>query len=179
MMMAEDRNEYDWIFDYTMQYLESDNFDSIVMDFVDENCIVFENNEENKFSHTDIHIAFKEHVEALMATHLGEIGITTELFLESCEKARNNRRINQLVFERLACLDDFIVFKKLMIRRNLEIQLEAVREYCEMEGFKISIIECNNNHDDMDESKDDEKYNSHMVWYHDYYYCCLFINIWT
>lgn len=119
------------------------------MDFVDENCAVFENNEENKFSYTVIHTAFKEYVEVFMASNLGEIGITTELFLESCDKARNNRRINQIVFERLACLDDFMIFKKLMIRRNLELQLEAVREYCELERLKII-----NDYDDYTESKE-------------------------
>ena len=32
-----------------MQFLESDRFDAAIMDFVDEKCFVFDNEEENKF----------------------------------------------------------------------------------------------------------------------------------
>ena len=52
----------DWIFDYVLQFLESDKFDAAVMDFVDEKCYAFDNNEENKFIYTDIYHEFLEHV---------------------------------------------------------------------------------------------------------------------
>ena len=45
-----------------MQFLESDRFDAAVMDFVDERCDVFDNDEENKFIYTDIHREFMDHV---------------------------------------------------------------------------------------------------------------------
>ena len=32
------------------------------MDFVDEKCAVFDNDEENKFVYTEIHNEFKDHV---------------------------------------------------------------------------------------------------------------------
>ena len=34
-------DENDWLFDFVLQFLESDRFDSAVMDFVDEKCEVF------------------------------------------------------------------------------------------------------------------------------------------
>jgi ankyrin repeat protein len=52
----------DWIFDFVLQFLGSDRFDAAVMDFVDENCHIFENNEENKFIYTDIYQEFLDHV---------------------------------------------------------------------------------------------------------------------
>jgi hypothetical protein len=64
--------EYDWLFDFALQFLESDKFDAAVMDFVDEKCFVFDNDEENKLIYTDIHGEFKEHIEALMSSNLGE-----------------------------------------------------------------------------------------------------------
>jgi hypothetical protein len=45
-----------------LQFLESDKFDAAVMDFVDEKCYVFDNDEENKFIYTDIYHEFLEHV---------------------------------------------------------------------------------------------------------------------
>lgn len=122
-----EKDEYDWIFDYALQFLESDKFDAAVMDFVDEKCVYFENTEENKFIYSDIHDEFRQHIEVLIASNLGELGLTTELFFESCQKARNRRDINQTVFERLTAIDDFQTFKKVMTKRNIELQIEAMQ----------------------------------------------------
>eukprot|EP01031_Cornospumella_fuschlensis_P042893 gene42893-52410_t len=124
------RNEdYDWIFDYTLQFMESDKFDAAVMDFVDEKCEAFDDEDENKLIYTSIHREFCEHVDALITSNLAEVGITGELFLESCEKARSGRDINATVFERLVAMDDFPTFKKIMVKRNKELQLESLRYY--------------------------------------------------
>ena len=121
--------DYDWIFDFVMQFLESDRFDSAVMDFVDEKCFVFEDIEENRFIYTDIHKEFRDHIEALISSNLGELGITSEHFFESCDIGRNNRDINKQVFERMIAMEDFETFKKLMTKRNMELQLETIRLY--------------------------------------------------
>ena len=122
-------DEHDWIFDFVLQFLESDKFDASVMDFVDEKCFTFENEEENKFEYTDIHKEFRDHIEALISSNLGELGITSEMFFESCEKGRNNRDINKQVFERMIAMEDFETFKKLMTKRNMELQLGAIQSY--------------------------------------------------
>ena len=124
-MSADDEN--DWIFDFVLQFLESDKFDAAVMDFVDEKCFVFDNEEENKFIYTDIHHEFREHIEALISSNLGELDITPEMFFESCQNGRNNRDINRQVFERMIAMDDFQTFKKIMVKRNIELQLEAMQ----------------------------------------------------
>ena len=106
-------DEYEWIFDYALQFLESDKFDALVMDFVDERCFLFDDEEENKLEYTQIHKDFCEHIEFIMTENLGEFGITNELFLESCQKARGDRDINMTVFERLLAMEDFQVYAKL------------------------------------------------------------------
>jgi hypothetical protein len=121
--------EFDWIFDFVLQFLESDKFDAAVMDFVDEKCIIFDSEEENKFIYTDIHRDFRDHVETLISSNLGELDISLEKFYESCVKGRHGRDINQAVFERLIAMDDFTTFKRLMVKRNMELQLEALRTF--------------------------------------------------
>jgi hypothetical protein len=130
--------DYDWIFDFVLQFLESDKFDAAVMDFVDEKCFVFDCEEENKFIYTDIHREFKEHIEALISSNLGELGITPEILLDSCERGRNGRDINKQVFERMIAMDDFQTFKKIMVKRNVELQLEAMQSFAEFEGEEYS-----------------------------------------
>lgn len=127
--MSRRNEDFDWIFDFALQFLESDKFDAAVMDFVDEKCDVFTDDDENKFIYTDIHKEFCEHIESLITANLGELGITNELFLESCEKGRQGRDINTTVYERLTAMDDFQTFKKIMAKRNTELQLESIRTF--------------------------------------------------
>ena len=98
-------------------------------DFVDEKCEIFDNEEENKFAYTDIHREFKEHVDALLSSNLGELGVTPELFYEACAKGRNSRDVNRTVYDRMIAMDDFQTFKKIMVKRNMELQMEAPAIY--------------------------------------------------
>lgn len=119
--------EEDWLFDYVLQFLESDKFDSVIMDFIDEKCEVFDNEEENKFIYSEVHQEFREMVETMIASNLGELGVSVDMFFEACEKGRNKRDINQAVIERMIAMDDFLTFKKIMVKRNMELQLEALK----------------------------------------------------
>ena len=91
----------DWVFDFALQFLESDKFDAAVMDFVDEKCDVFDADDENKFIYSDIHREFRDHIEMHITSNLGELGITPQMFYDSCERGRHSRDINRAVFERL------------------------------------------------------------------------------
>lgn len=75
-----------------------------------------------------IHEKFQEVVEGLLTTHLEEVSITPESFSVACEKARYASRSNKVVFEQLTAMTDFLTFKKLMVKRNMELELEAVQE---------------------------------------------------
>ena len=109
-------------------FLESDKFDAAVMDFVDEKCDVFDSEDENKFIYSDIHNEFREHIEALITSNLGEVGVTVEMFYESCELAGQSRDVNRAVFERMLAMEDFNTFKRIMVKRNMELQILAMQE---------------------------------------------------
>jgi hypothetical protein len=148
--------EYDWIFDFVLQFLESDKFDAAIMDFVDEKCFVFEEEDENKLIYTDIHREFCEHVEALISSNLNEVGISNEQFLESCEKARSGRDINATVFERLVAMDDFQTFKKIMTKRNTELQLEAIRTFKVNTPFPTKSVKLSTKSNESKRTEEDE-----------------------
>ena len=101
----------DWIFDFVFQFLESEQFDSAIMDFVDNNCHHFSEDEENRLIYTSIHNDFTKVVEKLLTDNMGELGISNEKFFEICDQGRSQRDINSNVFERLIAIDDFAVFK--------------------------------------------------------------------
>ena len=51
-------NESDWLFDYMMETFQSPSWEVPVMTFIDENCLIFDNDDENKFAYTDKHKEF-------------------------------------------------------------------------------------------------------------------------
>lgn len=69
-----DIDEYDWLFDHVMQFLESEKFDGVIMDFIDEKCEYFDSEEENKFEYTDLHAEFRDLIEAMLTSTLSELG---------------------------------------------------------------------------------------------------------
>jgi hypothetical protein len=54
--------EYDWVFDFVMGYLASEEFSSAMLDFVDGACVHFTETEENLLIYSDIHEEYKDHV---------------------------------------------------------------------------------------------------------------------
>lgn len=87
-------------------------------------------------------------MEGLLEAHLTEIGVAPEDFVEICSQARYGRDVNRMVFDQIMAVDDFTskpacclgrksrkltamcpcaAFKKLMQKRNMELELEAVK----------------------------------------------------
>ena len=107
--------ESDWLFEYIDSVMKSPAWDSEVMGFVDDNCCVFDNEEENKLEHSVVHEKFQEIIDGLLTAHLQDVSVTAEAFAEACERARYASRNNRAVFEQLMAMTDFLTFKKLMV----------------------------------------------------------------
>jgi hypothetical protein len=120
----------DWLFDYMLGVFKSPSWEVPVMEFIDANAHHFTPADENKLVYTDVHRQFCELVDRLLEEHLAVVGITAEEFVEVCMRARakRNNDFNALVFEHLLAVDDFLTFKKLMCKRNAELEMETIRQ---------------------------------------------------
>ena len=65
-MASTEEEENIWLFDSVTQYLKGPEWAVPVWDFIDENCIVFDSEEENKMEYTSIFNLFREMVEHRM-----------------------------------------------------------------------------------------------------------------
>ncbi|KAL3658801.1 hypothetical protein V7S43_016169 [Phytophthora oleae] len=129
--------ESDWVFDYVLNLFRSPAWELPVMCFIDDNCASFDTDEENKFIYTELHAQFRELVENVLGSHLAEMGLTATDFATICEKQRDSERaaggsvsdgVSADVVNQILAMDDFLSFKKLMVKRNLELELEAIKE---------------------------------------------------
>lgn len=57
---VDDVTDKDWLFDFLLSVFKSPQWDVAVMGFIDENCAVFDGDEENKLSYTSLHHQFKD-----------------------------------------------------------------------------------------------------------------------
>mmetsp|Transcript_16248 Transcript_16248/g.37453 ORF Transcript_16248/g.37453 Transcript_16248/m.37453 type:complete len:371 (+) Transcript_16248:75-1187(+) len=97
--------------------------------FVDENCGIFEDIEENKLVYTDVHNAFKQLIDNLLAVHLTELQIPTEYFLLFCQQGLDgSNQLHRSLVEQLISADDFLIFKAMMVKRNAELNRELLAQ---------------------------------------------------
>ena len=67
---------------------------------------------------------------------MAELDITQEQFLEACDKASSNPKHHKIVSQIMA-VENFVSFKKLMIKRNTELNEEALKMMLQKEQEQL------------------------------------------
>ena len=65
------RKNCDWIVDCVSSILVSPRWEAEVLSFIDENCIIFDNEEENKLQFTNVHRDFIDLVDSVLKESIG------------------------------------------------------------------------------------------------------------
>uniref|UniRef100_H3C0M9 Cilia- and flagella-associated protein 36 n=1 Tax=Tetraodon nigroviridis TaxID=99883 RepID=H3C0M9_TETNG len=123
--MAEDDRE--WVFESIVGYLGSPIWLIPINEFIETKSLVFDDEEENKLSYTDIHLQYKTLVERLLDNYMKEVGISEQQFLDACTSPFAKSKTMQSVFQPILATDDFQMFRSMMAQKNLELQLQALR----------------------------------------------------
>lgn len=134
--MAEDS---EWIVESIAGYLGSPEWLIPVTDFMENKCTVFDDEDENKLTYTEIHQQYKHLVEKLLETYMQEVGINELQFMEACSSPFAQSKTLQTVFQPVLATDDFQMFRSLMVQKNMELQLQALRVIKERNG---ALPEC-------------------------------------
>merc|ERR1712048_1157060 len=93
----------------------------------DENCVIFDTEEENKFTYTDVHNEYQTLVDSLLVDHLASLGMNPEQFYEAVTHP-GHAKYSKIVQEHVLGLQDFMVFKKQMVKRNMELENLALKQ---------------------------------------------------
>ena len=116
-------------------FLRSPRWKTPVMSFIDEYCTTFDDEDEHKLEFTKIHnVSFKFHsillpfcqqdfkkiVEELLEELMNELGVSDTQFVEACQKAEANP-IHKKIVDQIMAVDNFLAFKRLMVKRNQEL----------------------------------------------------------
>ncbi|XP_076016587.1 cilia- and flagella-associated protein 36 isoform X2 [Genypterus blacodes] len=135
--MAADDNE--WVVESIVGYLGSPEWIVPVTDFMENKCTVFDDEDENKLSYTEIHQQYKNLVEKLLENYMQDVGLSEQQFVDACSSPFAKSKALQVVFQPVLATDDFQVFRSLMVQKNMELQLQALRMIKERNG---ALPEC-------------------------------------
>jgi len=125
--MADEQEDLEHISKFVMRLLQSPTWVTPIANFIDQNCSIFEDVEENKLEYTRIHNEFRTLIDGLLAGHLEELSVTTEQFTRFCEHGlTGNNELYRNIAEELISVDDFLVFKAMMVKRSADIHREAL-----------------------------------------------------
>ncbi|KAI5610051.1 cilia- and flagella-associated protein 36 [Silurus asotus] len=129
--MAEDS---EWVVESIAGYLGSPEWLIPLTDFMENKCTVFDDEEENKLSYTEIHQQYKQLVEKLLENYMQEVGISEQQFLAACSSPFAKSKSLQALFQPVLATNDFQMFRSLMVQKNVELQLQALRVIKERNG---------------------------------------------
>lgn len=128
--MAEDS---EWVPESVAGFLGSPDWLIPLADFMENHCSVFDDEDENKLSYTEVHQQYKLLVERLLENYMQEVGISEQQFLRACSSFTGSKDL-QAVFQPVLATDDFQMFRSLMVQKNMELQLQALHVIKERNG---------------------------------------------
>ncbi|XP_039535242.1 cilia- and flagella-associated protein 36 isoform X1 [Pimephales promelas] len=128
--MAEDS---EWVPESVAGFLGSPDWLIPLADFMENHCSVFDDEDENKLSYTEVHQQYKHLVERLLGNYMQEVGISEQQFLCACSSFTGSKDL-QAVFQPVLATDDFQMFRSLMVQKNMELQLQALHVIKERNG---------------------------------------------
>ncbi|CAI2364461.1 unnamed protein product [Moneuplotes crassus] len=125
--MSKDATEdKSWLIDLILSFFHSAEWKAPVLSFIEEKCIVFDDEEENKLEYTIIHKEFKELAEKLIEAMLWELGATSEMFGEAFAKASTTPGY-QKISKIIESIDNYEIFAKMMRKKNAALNEAAFK----------------------------------------------------
>ncbi|NXX22202.1 CFA36 protein, partial [Podargus strigoides] len=133
-MAAEEEGDVEWVVDTIAGFLQGPAWSIPILEFMEQNCEVFDDEEESKLSYTEIYQEYQALVEKLLEDYLKEVGINEEKFQEAFSSPLAKTHTSQAILQTVLAAEDFRLFKKMMVQKNIEMQLQAIRIIKERNG---------------------------------------------
>ena len=123
--MSTPTEENSWLIDLILAFFHSMEWKMPILSFIETKCAVFDDEDENKLEYTQIHKEFKELAEGLIEGMLKELGASNDDFGAAFDKANDTLGF-QKVKKIIESIDNFSVFKKMMVKKNSDLNKEAI-----------------------------------------------------
>lgn len=124
-----DKDDCAWVFDSLIGFLQGPIWSSPLLTFIEEKSLVFEANTEDCEEYRKIYQEYKNLVDLLLGCFMEDMGIAPEQFEQACSVNRDTKipiQFQHNLFEQIWAANEYEIFKRMMIQKNLELQLQAL-----------------------------------------------------
>ncbi|KAG8233775.1 hypothetical protein J437_LFUL003846 [Ladona fulva] len=141
-MTSEDKS---WVFDSLVGFLKGPMWNGPILSFIEQKSIckyqfiairspltqlpkLFEVGERISEVHIQLHNEYKNLVDYMLGTYMEEMGITPTDFENACSEPSREieAKLHQTLFEQVWAANDLEIFHRMMIEKNLDLQLQAL-----------------------------------------------------
>ena len=130
------QNDPDSLYNWVAYKITCPDFRKTIKDFINDNCSIFIDTEENNFEYEQIFKEFNQLIDFLINNILIEGNISKEEFQNMVKRGRGDKKYKKY-FKHLTTLKDYSLFKTMMYKRNYELTKEAENEINEKKNFFI------------------------------------------
>lgn len=120
--------DQEWLADYIIGFLKSPSWVTPVMEYIEQHCVIFDTEAENKLEYTLKHNEFRALIDGLLAAHLLEVSIGEDEFQQFIQDGLANKSLHHILVEQLLSVDDFETFKAMMVQKNKQLQMQAMQQ---------------------------------------------------
>ena len=114
------KNDPDSLYNWVAYKISCPDFRNTIKDFINDNCSIFIDNEENFLEYEKIFKQFNQLVDDLIKDILHEGNISKQEFLNITNRGRKDI-IYKKYFKQLTDFKDYNLFKNMMCKRNNEL----------------------------------------------------------
>ncbi|XP_076360388.1 cilia- and flagella-associated protein 36-like isoform X7 [Tachypleus tridentatus] len=139
-----EKDQANWVFETLVKFLKGAVWNIPILTFIEQKSVVFEPEEGNEEEYKKIHQEYKNLVDYMLGSHMEDMKITPEQFEKACGSVGNSNvqgQLHQSLFEQVWAADDYEVFKRMMIQKNIELQLQALELLGQHYGINLKDSE--------------------------------------
>ncbi|XP_053985385.1 cilia- and flagella-associated protein 36 [Hylaeus volcanicus] len=148
-----DKDDSAWVFDSLIGFLQGPVWSAPLITFIEEKSLIFEADIEENDEYQKIYQEYKNLVDLLLGCFMEDMGITPEQFEYACTVNKYTKmpiQFQQNLFEQIWAANEYEIFKRMMIQKNLELQLQALNVIEQKYGLTPASLmyETDGSHDD-------------------------------
>ncbi|KAH7730779.1 ADP-ribosylation factor-like 2-binding protein [Aphelenchoides avenae] len=131
------------IFRKFLDFLETDMWTMPVNNFMEQNSIVFDREQGDPEVYEHVHKRFHELVDTLITSYCEDTKITTQELIDALKSTDDNSKLSykdRVLLEPVVASQDFNVFVPMMMRKNVELQLQALKMLEHLSGLVPSSL---------------------------------------
>ncbi|XP_076666978.1 cilia- and flagella-associated protein 36 [Andrena cerasifolii] len=124
-----DKDDSAWVFDSLIGFLQGPIWSAPLVTFIEEKSLIFEADVEDNDEYQKTYQEYKNLVDLLLGCFMEDMGITPEQFEYACTVNKYTKmpiQFQQNLFEQIWAANEYEIFKRMMIQKNLELQLQAL-----------------------------------------------------